>query len=140
MKTQKLLIVTRHEGAAEFVRQTEGFSHLHQVTVGHWTDDIMASVRRDATAGNAPVVVGVLPISLAAQICAATGQPVGALSLPEIPAGKRGQELTPAEMRAYGARITWVNVVGADAPGSVGRRCQCGSGHAAPCGADDFCG
>lgn len=53
-------------------------------------------------------VIGTLPIQLAAQICA-RGAAYWHLSL-EMPANKRGQELSAAELEALGASLQRFNV------------------------------
>ena len=83
--------VTRHAGAREWAEQ-EGVRVDQLVT--HLD---MIHIREN------DVVIGTLPVNLAARVCE-SGARYLHLSL-EIPAERRGTELTAEEMRAYGANI-----------------------------------
>lgn len=50
------------------------------------------------------VVIGTLPVQLAAEVCAC-GAEYWHLQLAELPLTARGQELSAAQMRDYGARL-----------------------------------
>jgi CRISPR-associated protein Csx16 len=84
-------LITRHPGARQWV-QEEGIvvdaqlDHLdvHQVRAGD-------------------IVIGSLPVNLAAEVCAHGGRYLH-LSL-ELPFDWRGRELSPADMRRFGARL-----------------------------------
>lgn len=86
--------VTRHAGAREWAsRRGLVVDHL----IDHLTPDHIASIQ----AGD--VVIGVLPINLAAQVCARGGRYLH-LSM-EVPKEFRGQELTAETMEALGASL-----------------------------------
>ncbi|MFU2488975.1 CRISPR-associated protein Csx16 [Thauera sp. WH-1] len=83
--------VTRHPGAAEWA-QRKGLQ-------------IDRHVAHLDPAGIAPgdTVIGILPVHLAAQLCARGARYLN-LSL-DLPAAARGRELSAEELDAYGARI-----------------------------------
>lgn len=83
----KNLIVTRHEGAIEWLRR-QGI-----------TGDVVAHATADDVAGR--IVYGALPLHLAAAADA-----VVAIDIPDLPAGKRGHELSADELTEYGATLT----------------------------------
>lgn len=86
-----ILFVTRHPGAREWARQ-EGLT----------VDRVCDHLDLDALqAGD--VVIGTLPIHLAAQVCERGGHYLH-LSL-EVPPDRRGTEFSTAEMRTFGARL-----------------------------------
>lgn len=86
--------VTRHAGAREWASR-RGIK-VDQM-VDHMTQDHIASLN----AGD--VIIGVLPINLAAQVCARGGRYLH-LSM-EVPPSLRGKELSADEMEALGASI-----------------------------------
>lgn len=94
------IIITRHPGAVEWLRWAHPDLTTGDVQViAHMSDDDVATL----TAND--VVIGVLPLALAAKVCAIAGSVVG-LDLPHLPAHLRGKELTAAEMMFCGARLT----------------------------------
>lgn len=83
--------VSRHPGAADWAREQglvvdRAVVHLDPAEV---------------QAGD--VVIGTLPVNLAAEVCARGGRYLH-LSL-DLPADWRGRELSAADMRAWGARL-----------------------------------
>ena len=88
--------ITRHAGAVEWAMQ-EGFDVTNLRS--HADEAFLASLR----AGD--VVMGILPVALAFRVCAA-GAEFYDLALPDLPAELRGKELTAAQMRECGARVT----------------------------------
>ena len=82
--------VTRHPGAVDWARaqgiEAEARAHLDVAEVGPGDR-----------------VYGILPVSLAGEICA-RGAHYFHLTL-EVPAARRGQELSAADMTAFGARF-----------------------------------
>jgi len=83
--------VSRHPGAAEWA-QEQGL--VVDLAVAHLDP-------AEVEAGD--VVVGTLPVNLAAEVCARGGRYLH-LSL-DLPADWRGRELSAADMRACGARL-----------------------------------
>ena len=83
--------VSRHPGALEWARQ-QGLGGLRQVP--HLDPARLAP---------GDVVVGTLPLQLAAAVCA-RGCRYLALVV-DLPAEARGRELSAAELDAYGARL-----------------------------------
>lgn len=95
------LIVTRHPGAADWVRRVLGrpvrcVAHLE-------VHELRPGMRYH----------GVFPLDLAAAICAA-GSECWAISL-RVPAALRGQELTAAQLDQLGARLVRYTVRADDA-------------------------
>lgn len=84
----RVVIVSRHAGTIEWLKS-------HGIT-----GDVIAHVS-DPVQIVGKIVVGALPLHLAAQALA-----VASIDMPDLPADRRGQELTPAEMDAYGARLS----------------------------------
>lgn len=84
----KTVIVTRHAGTVEWLKKNgiEGkvIDHVH-----------------DSEEIEYKIVIGALPLFYASQALA-----VASIDMPDLPADRRGQELTPAEMDAYGARLS----------------------------------
>lgn len=83
--------VTRHTGACAWAEE-EGF-HVDTV-VTHLN---VAQIRKD------DLVLGTLPVNLAADVCARGGRYFH-LSM-DVPPEMRGVELTPTSMRQYHARL-----------------------------------
>lgn len=85
--TMEKIIVTRHAGAIEWLRQ----------------QGIVGKVIAHATAAEirGKIVIGALPLNLAAQAAE-----VWAIDMPDLTAEQRGKDLTPAEMDDAGATIT----------------------------------
>lgn len=83
--------ITRHPGALDWA-----------VAEGLIVDDVVVHLDvADIRAGD--VVIGSLPVNLAAEVCA-RGACYLHLSL-DLPLEKRGRELTAEDMRRYGARV-----------------------------------
>lgn len=83
--------VTRHPGAIEWAQR-------HGLAV----DRQLAHLDPEQIAPG-DTVIGVLPVNLAARVCARGGHYLN-LSL-DLPAEARGQELTADELERYGARL-----------------------------------
>jgi len=83
--------ITRHPGAREWAAQ-EG------ITVDFLFDHLDPEIIRSGD-----VVIGSLPVNLAAEVCSRGGH-YWHLSL-NIPAMRRGFELSAEEMRAFNARL-----------------------------------
>lgn len=84
-------LVTRHPGALQWLR-SKGF-HADEVVPHLELNRLRAG----------DVVVGTLPVHLAAQVCR-RGARYFHLAL-EAPPEARGRELTPEDMERYGARL-----------------------------------
>lgn len=84
-------LVTRHPGAIAWAER-QGIQVDRQID--HLDPGIVA-------AGD--TVIGILPVNLAAQVCARGGRYLN-LSL-DLPAEARGRELSADELEAYGARL-----------------------------------
>ena len=80
------IIVTRHAGAVEWLRQ-QGI-----------TGEVIAHATPEDVRGRE--VYGVLPLHLAAEAAA-----VHVIDVPNLTPEQRGQDLTPAEMDAAGAHL-----------------------------------
>ncbi len=94
--------ISRHPGAREWAAEE-----------GIVVDQVIAHFD-PATIQPGDVVIGTLPVNLAARVCQQGGRYLH-LSL-ELPADRRGQELSAADLRRFGARleefrITAVSVV-----------------------------
>lgn len=85
--TPPTVIVSRHAGAVEWLRQ-RGFE-----------GKVIAQATRNDVVGC--VVVGVVPLWLAA-----AAAEVWVIDMPDLKEEQRGKDLTPAEMDAAGASIT----------------------------------
>lgn len=86
----KTLFVTRHAGAADWARR-RGFG---AVAVDHL---------EIATVEPGDTVLGTLPVHLAADVCA-RGAGYFHLEM-DVPAARRGTELTPDDMDQFGAAL-----------------------------------
>lgn len=82
------VIVSRHTGTIEWLKSRG----ITGEVISHVTDPAQIAGKR---------VYGVLPLHLAAQAAE-----VVTIDMPRLPAEKRGVDLTPEEMDAYGARLT----------------------------------
>lgn len=80
----RCIVVTRHAGLVEFLRE-EGLIEATTEVVAHATPEVVAGCR----------VIGILPLHLAAK-AAMVEQPIL-----DLPPELRGKELTAAEMRQY---------------------------------------
>lgn len=85
------LFITRHPGAIEWAARR-----------GLHIDRQIAHID-PATIQPGDVVIGILPVNLAAEVCARGGQFFN-LSL-DLPPDARGRELTADELERYGARL-----------------------------------
>lgn len=90
--TAAQIIVTRHAGTVEWLKS-------------HGVDGEVISHVSDPVQIVGKIVFGVLPLHLAAQAHA-----VVSIDMPDLPADKRGVDLTPAEMDSFGARMTTYKV------------------------------
>ena len=88
----QFVIVSRHQGAIEWLRR--------RGVVG----DVITHIS-DPSVVAGKVVVGNLPMHLAA-----AADRVGVIAMPDLPAEKRGQDLTADEMENFGARLEWYAV------------------------------
>lgn len=85
------LLITRHPGAIEWTRR-QGIAADRQI------DHL-----DPAAIHPGDVVIGTLPVNLAAQVCARGGRFFN-LSL-DLPAEARGRELTADDLERFGARL-----------------------------------
>jgi CRISPR-associated protein Csx16 len=83
--------ITRHRGAVEWAAR-------HGIAVDQWVAHLDPA---DVQAGD--VVVGTLPVNLAAEVCAHGARYLN-LSL-DLPAEARGRELTAEDLERYGATL-----------------------------------
>ncbi len=90
------LFITRHPGAIEWAARR-----------GLHIDRQIAHLD-PAAIQTGDVVIGILPVNLAADVCARGGQFFN-LSL-NLPPDARGRELTADDMERYGARLEEYNV------------------------------
>lgn len=88
--------ITRHTGAVDWAHQ-EGFDVTNLVS--HADESFFSSLK----AGDK--VIGILPVSLAFHVCH-SGAEFYDLALPNLPVELRGKELTAAQMRECGAKVT----------------------------------
>jgi len=88
----KTIIITRHSGAVEWLRQEANVGSDVPDIEGAETVAHLAAIPSEPT-----VVVGTLPVHLAAAVCAAGGQ-YWHLEL-DVPPELRGAELTAQQMR-----------------------------------------
>ncbi|CAI8780481.1 CRISPR-associated protein Csx16 [Methylocaldum szegediense] len=93
-----IYFITRHEGARRWAEE-EGFA------VERMVDHLDPG---DICAGD--MVLGTLPVNLAAEVCARGGRYFH-LSL-NLPPEWRGRELTPEDMRRFGAKLEEFRVIG----------------------------
>lgn len=84
-------LITRHPGAVEWAAR-QGLRVDHRI-----------SHLDPANIGPGDVVIGTLPVHLAAQVCAHGARFLN-LSL-DLPSEVRGRELSADELEAYGARL-----------------------------------
>jgi len=88
----KYIVVSRHAGAIEWLRR----QGIEGEVITHVTDPSVVAGK---------VVVGNLPMHLAA-----AADRVGVIAMPDLPAEKRGVDLTADEMENFGARLEWYAV------------------------------
>ncbi len=98
----KVFIVTRHSAAKDWISanaEQYGLSNAEEMfDMTHLSDEVLMGISEE------DVVVGVLPLSLVAAVCA-KGAKFFNLDL-TVPAEARGRELTVQDMDRYGARLT----------------------------------
>jgi|GEM_PF-255830 len=116
----KYWFVSRHPGAIEWAQQ-EGLMPLEQECEVAPTIDPKQDVREG------DIVMGTLPVHLAAQVCA-RGARYLHLAM-EIPDQWRDRELTPLQMRSFGARLQEFVIVGQEPLRTVPARQDGGSIH-----------
>lgn len=87
--------ITRHQGAAEWIKVRVGDCTI----ITHVGDAELAAIKPGDR------VIGILPLNLAASICAA-GARVESIDLPALRPDQRGKELSLSEMDAAGAALT----------------------------------
>ena len=85
------IIVTRHPGAVEFIRN----AGYEGEVIEHFTPEMVE---------DGMIVVGVLPVHLIGEVLEKGGRYVHVV-MPQIPQEMRGQELAPEQMREYGATL-----------------------------------
>ena len=93
----EFVIVSRHAGAVEWLRRQgiEGKVIAHAAP-----EDVRGKV-----------VIGALPLHLAA-----LAERVGSIDMPQLAAADRGRDLTPEEMDAAGAHLSWYVVAATTQP------------------------
>lgn len=95
--SNNFVIISRHAGAIEWLAR-QGI-----------TGSVIAQATAEDVRGK--VVVGNLPLHLAA-----LAERIGSIDMPNLAAADRGRDLTPEEMDAAGARISWYEVRAAEEP------------------------
>ena len=90
----KPLIVSRHQGAIEFVK-SKGFNGD---VVEQFSPEMIKKGR---------IVIGILPVHLITEVLN-RGARFIQIQLPEVPLEMRGKELTPEQMVQYGAKLVEV--------------------------------
>lgn len=89
--------ITRHPGAV-------AWAHQEGIEVSQLIDHLDVELIQPGD-----VVIGTLPVNLAARVCALGGRYLH-LSL-ELPQEWRGRELSAADMRRFGARVEEFSIV-----------------------------
>ena len=92
-----IFFITRHPGALDWLKKQQLSA---DIVLGHLDLSVIKP---------GDVVIGLLPVHLAAAVCNA-GADYWHLSM-ELPYEARGTELTADEMEAYGARLEQFTVV-----------------------------
>lgn len=92
--------IARHQGALAWATE-QGIADTVQVS--HWTPEHTAALRPGDT------VIGVLPIHIAADVCA-RGAAYASLDLPHLPPELRGVDLTAEQMTACGACLAYYHL------------------------------
>ena len=85
------IFVGRHQGAVGWIK-------ARRIPVDRWTDDL-----EPESVGPGDVVIGTLPLHLAAAVCA-RGARFIAVTM-DIPRALRGRELTRADVERCGCRL-----------------------------------
>ena len=94
------IIVTRHEAAVEWLRKSYPEGAAGEVTrIGHMDWRVIERLRPGDK------VIGVLPIHLVAELTR-RGVTYFGISIPNLPKGMRGTELSADEMEQFGAHLT----------------------------------
>ena len=91
------LLVTRHAGAREWAEEA-----------GMPVDTVLDHLEPEQVAPG-DVVIGSLPVHLAAEVCSRGGRYLHLVL--QVPAEARGAELSAEQMRAFGARVVAYRVV-----------------------------
>ena len=94
----EFVIITRHEGAVKWLESRRGI-----------TGNVIAHATPEDVRGK--VVVGALPLHLAALT-----EAVGSIDMPRLRADQRGQDLSPEDMDAAGAHLSWYVVAATTQP------------------------
>ena len=94
----EFVIVSRHAGAVEWLESRRGI-----------TGKVIAHAAPEDVRGK--VVIGALPLHLAA-----LAERVGSIDMPQLAAADRGRDLTPEEMDAAGAHLSWYVVAATTQP------------------------
>lgn len=94
-------LVTRHPGALEWLLD-QGSDLIERGSIKHRAVEYVPHLE-PARIEPGDVVIGTLPVHLAAQVCA-RGARYFNLSL-DVPAHQRGRELTAEDLARYGARL-----------------------------------
>jgi len=89
--SDKILIVSRHSGAIEFVK-SKGFN-------GRIVEQFSPEMAEAEM-----IVIGILPVHLISEVLVKNARFIQ-IQLPEVPREMRGQELTPEQMVQYGAKL-----------------------------------
>ena len=108
MSERAIYIISRHPAAQQWIRE-QGYSSAK--LVHHVDDEFWLGLQEG------DVVVGTLPIHLAAKACTLTGNSFGFLSL-FIPQNvrDRNEELSLEQMKEFGAAIGWYKIEETDGP------------------------
>lgn len=88
---KNIIIVTRHSGLVEWLSR----NGITGTVVGHATEETVAGKR----------VYGILPLHLSAH-----ATEVWTVDMPDLPADRRGTEMTPEEMDSFGATLVGYRV------------------------------
>jgi CRISPR-associated protein Csx16 len=98
----KIYIITRHVAAVEWLSahaEELGFTNASEmVLLSHLDDRQMSAIQEE------DAVIGILPLSLIAAVCA-KGAKFYSLDM-TVPAEARGKELSVTDMETYGAALT----------------------------------
>lgn len=83
------LIITRHQGLVDWLKK---HYNITGTIIPHVTNPNLLTGR---------IVIGILPLHLAAK-----AQEIWTIDMPNLPAEKRGQEVTAEEMEQFGATLS----------------------------------
>jgi len=93
------VVVTRHKGAIDYIKETLKLKEEDVITIDHIDEQMILSMKP-----HKHVVVGVIPIHIV-YILKKFGITTIVLQLPKVSKEMRGKELTPEQMREYGATL-----------------------------------